>query len=119
VLTLVVLLCTIKLMCPLLSKTQEYIRTKSCFIVYSSHILWADRYISCVVQEVYRCQGKQDIGDKISDCSSWIFCVLGLLLIVIDKWKVGCKLNRVCFMLTLHMEEWYINVVDIRWYLLE
>jgi len=41
------------------------------------------------------------------------------LLIVMDKWKVGCKLNRICFVLTLHMEEWYINVIDIRWYLLE
>jgi hypothetical protein len=41
------------------------------------------------------------------------------LLIVMDKWKVGCRLNRICFMLTLHMEEWYFNVVAIRWYLLE
>jgi hypothetical protein len=41
------------------------------------------------------------------------------LLIVMDKWKVDRKLNRICFMLTFHMEEWYTNVVDIRWYLIE
>jgi len=59
---------------------------------------------------------------RISSCIGVIFHIAApicSLLIVMDKWKVGCTLNRMCFMLTLHMEEWHINVVDIRWYLLE
>jgi len=59
---------------------------------------------------------------RISSCIGVIFHIsapICSLLIVMDKWKVGCKLNRICFVLTLYMEEWYINVIDIRWYLLE
>jgi hypothetical protein len=45
---------------------------------------------------------------RISSCIGVIFHIATAtcsLLIVMDKWKVGFKLNRICFMLTLHMEE--------------
>jgi len=62
---------------------------------------------------------KSRISSRIDVIFFHIAAPICSLLIVMDKWKVGCKLNRMCFMLTLHMEEWRINVVDIRWYLLE